>query len=135
MGYPVTPDKGLHFSFGPWPNCVIAAYDAGVGEIIFVGVGAEGAMEYDSIGFVFGPGNLADAATQAGSLGAFLMSLIPLANGLMAAYLDQHPTFAPVDANAPASIDNVNTALEEFFKITPSADGDYPVMSFKPYNP
>jgi hypothetical protein len=133
MGYPVLPTKGLHFSFGPWPNCVIAAYDAGVGDVIFVGVGADGAADYNSIGFIFGPGDMASAVAAAGSLGAFLMSLMPAANGLMAAYLDKHPTFAPVPGNAPPTLDNVNTALQQYFQISPSSDGDYPVMSFKPY--
>ncbi len=133
MGFTVKADEGLHFSFGPWPNCAIFFNDdSGVGSSAIVGVGPVGAIEYISIGTLW-MGDLGSAVASFGSLGAFLMSLVGPANTTMQNLLDSHPAWAPITNADPVSVENANKALAEYFKVTPSADGTYPIMSFKPY--
>ena len=133
MAYNVPADEGLHFAFGPWPNCVMAVTETAIGEAVIVGVGAVGSVEYDSIAMLWGPGALSDGVAAAGSLGAFLVGLMPAANAALKAALNIHPGWAPITAGSPITVDNANIALAEYFQVLSSADGSYEVISFKPY--
>lgn len=134
MAYIIPPDRGLHFAFGPWPNCVIGMYDTGgLGQVAFVGTAAAGSEEYDAVSIIAGPGDLIGGAQAAGGIGNYCVNvLMPAANAILQARLNQHPLFAAETNATPASVDTLNIALEEYFKIMPSADGNFPVMSFKP---
>lgn len=135
MAYIVPPDRGLHFSFGPWPNCVIGLMDTGgLGQVAIVGVGAVGSEEYDAISLIAGPDDLLAAAQAAGGIGNYCVNVLqPAANAVLKERLNQHPAFAPETNATLASVDTINIALLEYFKTVPSADGNYPVVVFKPY--
>lgn len=132
MAYTIRPNEGIHFSFGPWVNCVVGAYDTGgVGEVIFVGIGAIGAMEYDAVSIIWGPGDL----NAVGDLGAFLNSLIPAANTALQSILNTKPHDPAVQHTDPPTIQNVNRAFRQYYGVIPSSDGTHPVIQFTPYNP
>lgn len=132
--YIVPPTKGLHFSFGPWPNCVIAAAEIMfVGTFIIVGTAPSGSEEYDAAGIIWGPGDIVAASNAAGGIGNFLTGLVSHACDVLKDSLNTHPVYAPETNATPASIDTINIAWTQYFKITPSADGTYPVVSVKPY--
>lgn len=132
MAFNVSPDEGLHFSFGPWPNCVIALVDNAFGNTsAIVGVGAVGFIEYDAApnGTIW-MGTLPPAQPGVNVLGPFLVSLQTAANTVLQDQLNTHPLFN-IDSNSPITTQNANKALAEFFQITPSIDGTYPVLSLK----
>ena len=133
MAFNVSPNEGLHFSFGPWPNCVLILTDNAFGNTsAFVGIGAVGFNEYDAIpGGSIWMGSLPVAQPGVNVLGPFLVSLLPAANAALKDHLNTHPLFS-IDASSPVTTDNANKALAEFFQVTPSADGTYPVVSLKP---
>lgn len=138
MAFTVQPDEGFHFSFGPWENCCFFFVDTGIGTECIVGVGAPGTMEYDAVGEGAVPaaiwmGDIASAVATAGSYGNFITSLYAPANERCTAFLNLHPGFAPVTNASPVNITTANQALAEYVKMTPSADGSHPVLSFKPY--
>lgn len=138
MAFTVQPDVGFGFSFGPWPNCRMFFTDSGVDQRCIIGIAPEGSVEYDAIGegglpAAIWAGDLPSAVATAGSYGNFITSLYAPANARLKAFLNLHPAYLPVTNASPVSLETANEALAEYVQKTTSADGNYPILSFKPY--
>lgn len=130
MAFTLAPEDGVKFAFGPWPNCAIGAYETGgVGQIVFIGIGAVGSMDYNSVGTLWGPGDI----SSVGDLGAFITGLIPAACAVLKAKINLELNDAALPHDAPATVQNVNIGLRQYVKVVPEEKGKYPVASIKAY--
>lgn len=120
MAYIIRPADGLHFDANNY-HCAIGFVETGIGfQELIVGVGPVGSMEFDAPEIIW-----TGDVNSIQHMGSFIVSQLPAINAALNRQL--HPLFVPVDNNAPATMEGLNTALREYFKETTQADGSLSV--------
>lgn len=114
------PREGVHFSLPGFPNCVLAVADVagGIGQVKVLGVGAVGSVEYNIMAEIGGIFNL-DPTQKASD---FCLQLIQDANPYIAQFLQSAKALPPVQKDDPATEENVNTALGQYFSLDPATN-------------
>lgn len=114
------PREGVHFALPGFPNCVLAIADVGggAGQVKVLGVGLPGSIEYNIMAEIGGIFNL-DPTQKASD---FCLQLVQDANLAIAQFLQTAKDLPAVQRDDPATEENVNTALGQYFALDPATN-------------